>query len=260
MRKLLVLIIAPILLITGLQAQTITQQEADALVLEKMSGETRPYSIYAKENIQQAGTVLTTSAGEIMVFDYEHWLYYVSFTDNLQDNNYFVVKESNGSLLEVNVKNDEGPEGLQTWRKLYGYPFEIPFTDYSFHEFTGGGGWMIWENNFDVEKLHTLFIFNNSEDFENYLTCPKCLNNNYPEIDYPEIDFSAHTLLYVWGACPRGISNINKQLFKVSENEYILDIKVINTLTWPVDEWSVLIMIPKLSENKEVILNILYSL
>jgi len=119
MRKLLTLIIAPFLLFTGLQAQTITQQEADALVLEKMSGETRPYSIYAKEDIQPAGTVLTTSAGEVMVFEYEHWLYYISFTDNSQDNCYFVVKESNGSLLEVNVKDDKGLGNLESWRYVY---------------------------------------------------------------------------------------------------------------------------------------------
>jgi len=118
MRRLFLLIIVPFLLFTGLQAQT-TQVEADDLVLEKMSGETRPYTIYAKEDIQPAGTVLTTSAGEIMVFEYEHWLYYVSFTENSQNNFYFVIKESNGSLLEVNVKNDGGAEYLETWRFVF---------------------------------------------------------------------------------------------------------------------------------------------
>jgi len=114
MRKLLTLIIAPFFLITGLQAQLL-QVQADEIVLEKMSVETRPYSIYAKEDVQPAGTVLTTSAGETMVFEYNHWIYYVSFTDNIQNNYYFVVKENNGSLLEVNVKNDDGPNNIETW-------------------------------------------------------------------------------------------------------------------------------------------------
>ena len=116
MRKLLTLIIAPILLITGLQAQT-TPTQADAIVLERMSEETRPYSIYAKDILQLAGSVLTTAAGEEMKIEYEHWLYFVSFTDNPQGNRYCIVKETgSGYLLEAIVNNDNGPDDLEIWR------------------------------------------------------------------------------------------------------------------------------------------------
>jgi len=128
MRKLLTLIIAPILLITGLQAQTITQQEADALVLEKMSGETRPYSIFAKEDIQQAGTVLESwMYKDKIVLQYESWIYFVRISGDFQfTDHYYVIKANSGSLLEINIKDDRvmASSILATWRvvSIMNYP------------------------------------------------------------------------------------------------------------------------------------------
>ena len=164
MRKLLVLIIAPILLFTGLQAQTITQEQADALVLEKMSGETRPYSIFAKEDIQPAGTVLETSAGEVMVFEYEHWLYYIcmyidyftSTSSNIPPpQKYCIVKANGGSLLEVNTNNDYGPNTFDGWKKFDW----CDCNDELYYYYKGEKKWITLHSHFDNKGLVLDFAY-----------------------------------------------------------------------------------------------------
>ena len=233
MRKILTLVIAPFLLLTGIQAQT-TQAQADAIVLERMNGETRPYSIYAKEDIQPAGTVLTTSAGEIMVFEYEHWLYYVSFTDNSQNNCYLVVKESNGSLLEVNVKNDEGPDDLQTWKFIYPvYPIDIPFSDFYLPEEC------YWYPN--MHFYDPICIITSEEELEVNITC----NAN----DVP-INFEQFSLICFTGATPNTpIYSIEKQLQKVSNNEYHFYVDFEYGMFTKPESWHIDIQVPKLPDN-----------
>jgi hypothetical protein len=41
-------------------------------------------------------------------------VYYVNFTGT-QNGKYLIVKENNGNLLEINTKNDNGPNNLTTW-------------------------------------------------------------------------------------------------------------------------------------------------
>ena len=119
MKKTLLLIIAPFAFLSALFA-FITQKEADEIVLERMLRETQPYLVYAKENLQGDGMKLTTSSGEAIELDYSCWVYYIRYTGQ-GDNNagrYLIVKEDNGNLLEINAKNDIGPEDLAEWRNL----------------------------------------------------------------------------------------------------------------------------------------------
>jgi len=111
-KKLLILLAASFAFFTA-QADLITQEEADGIVLERLSQETRPYTVYAKDGVQQKMTV-TTINGEVIEVNYKFWIYYISYTNSAGQ--YIFVKQSNGNLLEVNVTSDATPEDLAEWR------------------------------------------------------------------------------------------------------------------------------------------------
>ena len=114
MKKILLLIIALFAFLSVLPAQNITQKKADEIVFERMWQEIPPYIIYAKMEIQEQGVTITTAADEVIELDYACWMYYTNNADNVC--RYLIVNESNGNLLEVNVKNDFGPSNLPEWR------------------------------------------------------------------------------------------------------------------------------------------------
>jgi len=99
----------------SVQADLITQTEADDIVLERLIQETQPYIVYAKDGVQQKVTI-TSVNGEVFDVNYKFWLYYIRFADF---GRYVFVKESNGNVLEVNVKGDATPGDLAQWRILY---------------------------------------------------------------------------------------------------------------------------------------------
>ena len=115
MKNIILIIVAPFVFLTALTAQ-ITQQQADSIVMEHLSSETRDYSLYTKEGIQM-GITITTSAGEALELDYSCWTYYA----NINFGCYLIVKESNGNLLEINPKSSAKPDDLAEWRIL---PYE----------------------------------------------------------------------------------------------------------------------------------------
>ena len=238
MKKLFVLLIAPLAIFSALQAQT-TQQQADAIALEHMDAETRPYSLYAKEGLQPAGTTIATSNGEVIELDYESWVYYVLYTDNPQGR-YLIIKEDNGNLLEVNVKDDEGPDGLGEWRFVFGYPIEIPFDEYSLEGTTCQ--WI----NLDYDK--TVIIINSEGELGNYVSCTDDI--------YPEIDFSEYTLLLASGSTSHTICNVYKKLQRLSYNKYELNIEIQLTIHDIAEEWIVAMIVKKLNKERQVELNV----
>ena len=115
MKKIFLLTAAPFVFLFALSAQ-ITQEEADAIVSERLNQETLPYIVSAKENMQTDMTI-TTGNGETLELDYKCWVYYVSYpTANCCLGRYLIVNESNGNLLEVNAKGDAEPDDLTEWR------------------------------------------------------------------------------------------------------------------------------------------------
>ena len=116
MKKILLLLVAPFIFFTA-QSETVTQEEADNIVLERLSQETRQYTIYAKDGVQQKMTV-TTANGEIIEVNYKFWVYYISYINNAGQ--YIFVKQSNGNVLEVNVTSDATPKDLAEWRIVIG--------------------------------------------------------------------------------------------------------------------------------------------
>jgi len=128
MKKILLLIVAPFVLLTALSAQ-ITQEKADEIVLKRMNGETQTYVVYAKEKVQKPGATVALSAEEVIEFDYACWMYYINHAKGKTGDitgRYLVVNESNGNILEINTKNDLAPSGLGSWRIV-----SIENTDYS---------------------------------------------------------------------------------------------------------------------------------
>jgi len=120
MKKITILILLFAACALSLSAQ-VTQLQADSIALDRMSSDQRAYTLYAKQDLQDEGYTITTSQGEVFELDYPCWVYYVTYTNEIATK-YLVVKESNGSLLEINVRNDEGPDDLSEWETLFTVP------------------------------------------------------------------------------------------------------------------------------------------
>ena len=118
MKKILLLLAAPFVFFSVLTAQ-ITREEADEIVLNRMSQETQSYIVYAKEDIQAEMTIITANEEELEL-SYPCWVYYISYTES---GRYLIVNESNGNVLEVNARNDDRLEELAEWRIV---PIKIP--------------------------------------------------------------------------------------------------------------------------------------
>ncbi|MCL2313193.1 MAG: hypothetical protein FWC41_12060 [Firmicutes bacterium] len=117
MKKLLLLLIVPFGLSFFLQAQ-ITQYQADEIVIERMSNEAYTFNTYAIDNFPVERTSIITTSGEIIEIDYRCWVYFAHYLER-KSHKYLIVKESNGNLLEINVRNDETPNNLDDWRYLF---------------------------------------------------------------------------------------------------------------------------------------------
>jgi len=111
MKKIFLLLAASLICLTTISAQ-VSQEEADQIVIDRMSDETSDFTIYAKDGVQTTFEVITAT-GETLELNYPCWVYYVNFADET-NGKYLIVKESNGNLLEVNAKND----GLEGWRTV----------------------------------------------------------------------------------------------------------------------------------------------
>jgi len=97
---------------------TPTQDDADKIVLQRMSREARFYVVYANENLQ-AETTVASAAGEELELDYPCWVYYVGYADvNCCHGRYLFVNKRNGNMLELNAKSYIAPEDLAEWRMV----------------------------------------------------------------------------------------------------------------------------------------------
>ncbi|MCL2132087.1 MAG: protease complex subunit PrcB family protein [Lentimicrobiaceae bacterium] len=107
---------------TATLSAQVTQSEADSIVLERLSTDSRPHTVYAKDNLQADTADISTFMGEMLELDYPCWIYYVRYDEQADTipakRRYFVVKESRGSMLMVNTHNNVSPPDLETWRKV----------------------------------------------------------------------------------------------------------------------------------------------
>ncbi len=219
----------------------VTQSASDTIVLERMSRETQQYTLHAKEEVQTQYSI-TTSAGEELELDYPCRVYYVSYMEDTNISRYLIVKESNGNLLEVNTKNTAQPDDLATWRAMK--VIDIPVTDYS------PGPGCDW--NFNNIKEDSVYIVNSQEELLSFITCT---GGNTP----PVIDFSRYSLLLAHGNTMYGrISSIANRLIQLSSNQYKINSEIEIEDTADVQQWHVAIIVPKMTQNSIITLNIDY--
>jgi len=237
MKKILLLIALPFVFIATLTAQ-ITQIQADEVVMNRMSDETKPHNIFAKEAVQTDGFSVVTSTGETLELEYSCLVYYVKYNEET-NGKYLIVKESNGNLLEVNTKNDTGPDDLILWRLLP--PIDVPYTKYSLD-----GTSCQWVN---LNSDESVIIINSDEELENYIHCT--------EGTYPEIDFSKHTLLLANGKSNSDIYEFIVKKLQLSLAGYELNVKIILGDEVVGEQWAIALVIKKIEKESSVELKVL---
>ena len=231
MKKILLLIVLPLAFLSTSSAQMPTQQRnADRIVWERMNQETQPYTVYTK-GILWEKVVITTSSGEILELEhpYEYyWRYYISYANNT--GLYLIVEPYSDNLIEINATSDTGPSDLAEWGIVQ--PLILEGTPCF---------WNIFQLN------EALLIINSDEEFDEI--CP-------PDDSYPEIDFSKNTLLCAQGGVPTGIVSVIRRLEQISIDEYILHVDVTKDGTQFPTPWRFFMIVPKLSPNAVVTLNV----
>ena len=123
------------------------------------------------------------------------------------------------------------------------YPIDIPFTEYLL-----AGTSCQWVNlNYDDK----LIVVNSNEELKNYINCSKG--------NYPEIDFSKHTLLLANGTTPNGIVEISKRLLQLSANKYRVDIEILLDETEITGRWVTALIVSKLSKESDIEINVRFK-
>jgi len=95
---------------------------------------------------------------------------------------------------------------------------------------------------------NNLIIINSKEELKNYINCT--------DDNFPEIDFSEHTLLIASGIINQGISSITKKLQLTSPYIYQLNMEILLNDTTVMQNWVVALVINKISDNSRIKLNI----
>jgi len=229
----------------SLSAQ-ITKEEADSIVIERMYVETKPCTIYAKEDLQAEGYTIETSNEEILELDYSAWVYYLNYASEAKSK-YLIVKEENGNLLEINIKNSDVPNDLINWEVvLINLPYEPYFTSHFWMEDTCY--WIYFQAS-HIDSLYEVIIINSYEEMENYYFCDA--GNTMPNID-----FSEHTLLLARGVAPGASHPFSKSFVQLSLNNYVLHVDICVTCVTMSFPWATSIIISKLEKHSVVELNV----
>jgi hypothetical protein len=229
MKKLFLFMVVPLVCMATLSAQ-ISQKEADEIVQQRLEGETKPWSVYAKEDVQTVFE-MTTSTGETLELDYPAWVYFVSYAEETFGK-YLIVKESNGNLLEINTKKDTGPNDLTEWRFVLR---NVPFEEYSLE------GTLCQWKNLNYHQSGDIIIINSDVELENYISCT--------EGTHSEIDFSQYTLLLAYGVEGHLIIPNYQSLQQLSEQSYVMNVNLKPYAASVITEWQVAIIVDKLSEE-----------
>ena len=116
-------------------------------------------------------------------------------------------------------------------------PIEIPITEYSLYE-TG-----CWLTNLKIDDK--VIIINSKKELEKLITCT--------DVDYPDIDFSKHTLLFTRGASTTGVAEVNSIFLQVGSKKYIWKVTVRLNMTQVAQGWYAIILAPKLTNNATIV-------
>ena len=112
MKKLFTLIAILCALLSTATAQ-INKAQADNIVLERLEKETRAYTLFATNGVQNNFTIRTDNGEELELN--LCWVYYVKYTANITGV-YIAVNKSNGNVLEVRPSSNAVPKDIEKWR------------------------------------------------------------------------------------------------------------------------------------------------
>jgi len=121
----------------------------------------------------------------------------------------------------------------------------VPYTEYPEIEYLLSNDMYDWRQRQDFEHI---LVINSYDELKNHI--PSADGN------YPDVDFSKSSILFAVGGTATRIYNMEKNLLKVSENKYNLNIVLDMTDATQPDIWVVVIITNKLSKNSDVILNV----
>ena len=259
MRKIILLLAVPFAFFSTLQAQEISQDASDSIVLERMSLETKPHTVYAKMD-STAG--ISTAAGELLELDYPCRVYYIKYSQKASGSKckYLIVNKKNGNLMTVNTANDAPPD-LTAWR-ITPLCDTLPTTVYSLG---AGCGWI--KSYYFIDsmyvKIHdtimsemvgshdSLYIINSEEELLAHISCTEGSLPAY-------IDFDKYTLLVVNGVTNGWNHGCSKE-FAFCLSQYKLDIDVQLAPQGSPLEWTVVFIVDKLDSNRKVQLSITFK-
>jgi len=257
MKKLLLLIIAPLAFFAAVQAQItpiVTQAEADGIVLERLNKETQSSTVYLKEGLPEK-MMITSSAGEQIELNYLCRVYYIRYTDTNQGR-YLIVNVNNGNLLEVNIKSDTEPvDMMEKWR------IEAPVKEISFTEYVLESPSCRWIQSYynrppgyDYSFGSEVVVINNNEELEKNVTCQKdgfgnCIN---PCVFYSTIDFSKYTLLLAHGVEPYQNRPVYTGLQQLSTQSYVMRIRFNPSGLAALLYWQVPILVSKIADGSTI--------
>jgi len=270
MKKLLLMIVTPFIFLSVVSAQ-ITQAQADSIIMERMSSETQAHTIFAKDGVQTEMTI-TTANDEVFDLDYPCLVYYIRYEDET-NHKFLIVNANNGNLLEIRTQGNAEPEDLVEWKFLP--PKEVFFTEYSLEgtscQWIRRSRWDYPEYFDEVEVYRNGVIWsttyarviavNSNEELKHY----KCIQNLWrdcvsPCIDYPEIDFSKHTLLLAYGEAGHLIiPRLNyTSLIQLSAQDYTMRVGFTSFTAALGTLWHIPIVIDKIDDDVVINLVITY--
>jgi len=250
MRRILLLIAAPFVFLSVTTAQ-VTQEQADEIVLQRISQNTQvyyQYILFAKESIQTKMSV-TTAAGEEIELDYPCWVYYVSYyidcsvdmdCVHIDLGRYLIINENNGNLLEVKPRSYTAPSDLAEWRVAKAiYPITIETTNFSLPQ---GCAW-------DGLIPDSLYVINSRAELSQHLAC-------WANVIL-DVDLDKYTLLAFIPKYYNCHSKVEKILLQQqSGNEYLLSVDIIPSATAVACPLFVSVLVPKIAETASVELEI----
>ena len=121
----------------------------------------------------------------------------------------------------------------------YDEPAEIPVTEYSF---TG--------TNCSLTRLEQdkLTVITSNKELKNYIICT--------DSNYPEIDFSKHTLLLANGGVATGIYRIDTKFYRNAANNYTLYVTVYLGISMFPETWRIYVLVPKITDLSVITLDV----
>jgi len=238
----------------------ITQEKADEIVLERMSEETRPHTVFANPEIQADGKTITTSTGKQIELDYPCRVYFIQYTDTEQGF-YLIVNVNNGNLLQINAINAEEPEDLAKWRRVESKKIEFKVPGDILWRFDGRNMTRCIQAYHDgIGNVHGLIVINSNEEFVAYFTSIFSQNCSVHFREcvcgwdtMPNIDFSKHTVLIAYARY-----GIVSRMGAVDFQFPILSIDVCLSAGMTMSRWQVAVVVDKITDDDNVELQINY--